>query len=104
MKTFYKIIEDLLLIIIGISTVVGLFLVGCLGVIAFAGADALTNVVMIFCLVAAVLLTLILGKLYIEVRYRHLEIMADEYEQAKKLMEEGKLDEACELYEHLRVK
>lgn len=104
MKTLYQIIEDLLLWVIGISTAIGLFMIGCIGVVEFAGADALTNAVFVFCLIAAILLTLILGKLYIEVRYRHLEIMADEYEQAKKLMEEGKLDEASELYEHLRVK
>lgn len=93
MKTILECIERTLSAILSASSCMGMFLVGC-----FIGNlicdTALSTGTMWAIFLGSVIITYILTQLLIEVRYRRLEILADELKAQKN----GQDDE---LYNHL---
>ena len=90
MKTFLGYIEKVLSVILSVSSCMGMFLVGCFVGNLICGAPLSTGA-MYAIFFGCVILTYVLTQLLIEVRYRRLEILADELEAQKD----------NELYEHL---
>lgn len=95
MKTILEITERILSVFLSVCACMGMFLMGC-----FAGnllCDELSTSAMWAIFLFSVILTYGTTQLLLEVRYRKLEILADELEMQKD-------EQAQELYEHLRVK
>lgn len=94
MKTIFEIVERILSVILSVSSCMGMFLIGVFfGRILFGevSTDAMWAIFL-----ASLILTYGATRLLLEVRYRRLEILADELEFQTN-------EQAQELYEHLRV-
>lgn len=92
MKTILEVIERILSVNLSVCSCVGLFLIGCFAGNVFFGGVGTDGMWAIF--LASLILTYGMTKLLLEVRYRRLEILADELELQKD-------EQANELYEHL---
>lgn len=94
MKELYENLEWFLSVILSACSCIGMFFLGCWIRYVFWGSVTVQFMVIMF--VVSVLLSWSMTELKNEVRYRRLEILADELEFQKN-------EQAQELYEHLRV-
>lgn len=94
MKTILEITERILSVFLSVCACMGMFLIGCFAVNLLC--DELSTEAMWAIFLASVILIYGATQLLWEVRYRKLEILADELEFQKD-------EQAQELYEHLRM-
>lgn len=95
MKTVLGFIEKVLVAFVACAACLGLFFSGCLAVYLVCGKELLTLSTELAILFGSMLLTAAAIRLLGNVRYKRLEILADEMEQQKQT-------DGQELYEHLK--
>lgn len=94
MKELYENLEWLLSVILSACSCIGMLFLSCF--VRYLVLDSVTARFIVIAFVVSVFLTWAMNELRMEVRYRRLEILADELEFQKN-------EQAQELYEHLRV-
>ena len=94
MKTILEITERILSVFLSVCACLGMFLMGCFVCNLLCYELSVSDMLVIF--LSNVILTYGATQLLLEVRYRKLEILADELETQKD-------EQAQELYEHLKV-